>query len=493
MLILGIIRSFSCTRDGITAFRSLVNHRAVHTHIVHQSNSALSTSTSLTILNPLTVWLTTNSGKLLYRREYQTNLPASWEMCMEANKQQLELDMEQWARSKLGKEYVKAVSCHLAYLTYFTVLHMNSSEGRKKPLATCSSHLSVVSLTWCRVRSDQIRSVTQSCPTLCNPMNCSTPGLPVHHQLPEFTETHIMWNPGLDEAQAGIKTAGRNINNLRYAHDTTLMAESKDELKNLLMKVKKDSEKAGLKLNIQKTKIMASGPITWWQIDGEAMETVTDFILGGSKITADGDCSHEIKRYLLLGRKAMKDLDSILKSRDITDKGPYNQSYGFSSSHVWMLELGHKESWVPKNWCFWTVVLEKTLESPLDCKIQPVNLKWNQSWIFIGRTDAEAEAPLLWSSDAKNWLRKDPDSMEDWRQEEKGMTEDEMVGWLHWLNRHEFEQASGVGDGQGSLACCSPWSRKELDMTEGLNWIIKLRTHEIIWKVQTWIYQYGAN
>ena len=127
-----------------------------------------------------------------------------------------------------------------------------------------------------------------------------------------------MRNAELDEAQAGIKTVGRNINNLRYVDDTTLMAESKEELRSLLMKVKKESEKAGLKLNIQKTKIMASGPITSWQIDGERMETVTDFILGGSKITADGDFSHEIKRHLLLGRKVMPNLDSILKSRDIT-------------------------------------------------------------------------------------------------------------------------------------------------------------------------------
>ena len=126
-----------------------------------------------------------------------------------------------------------------------------------------------------------------------------------------------MRNAGLEEAQAGIKIAGRNINNLRYAYDTTLMAESK-ELKSLLMKVKEESEKVGLKLNIQKTKIMAPGPITSWQIDGETMETVTGFILGGSKITADGDCSHEIKRRLLLGRKVMTNLDSILKSRDIT-------------------------------------------------------------------------------------------------------------------------------------------------------------------------------
>ena len=129
---------------------------------------------------------------------------------------------------------------------------------------------------------------------------------------------YIIQSARLDEAQAGIKMAGRNINNLRYADDTTLMAESKEELKSLLMKVKEQHEKASLKLNIQKTKIMAFNPITSWQIDGETMETMRDFIFGGSKITADGDCSHEIKRYLLLGRKAMTNLDNILKSRDIT-------------------------------------------------------------------------------------------------------------------------------------------------------------------------------
>ena len=153
-----------------------------------------------------------------------------------------------------------------------------------------------------------------------------------------------MQNPGLDEAQAGIKIFGRNINNLRYADDTTLMAES-EELKSLLMKVKEESEKVGLKFTIHKTKIMASGPVTSWQIDGETMATVTDFIFLGSKITADGDCSHEIKRHLLLGRKVMINLESILKSRDITlsTKGPSSQSYGFSSSHVWMWELDYKE------------------------------------------------------------------------------------------------------------------------------------------------------
>ena len=170
---------------------------------------------------------------------------------MQVKKQQLELDMEQQSGSKSGKEYIKAVYCHPAYLTY-----MQSTSWEM--------------LGW------------------------------------------------MNEEQAGIKISGRNINNLRYANDTTLMAESKKDLKSLLMKVKEESEKAGLKLNIQKTKIMASGPITSWQIDGETMEMLRDFIFLGSKIAADGDCSHEIKRCLLLGRKAMTNLDSILKSRVIT-------------------------------------------------------------------------------------------------------------------------------------------------------------------------------
>ena len=172
-----------------------------------------------------------------------------------------------------------------------------------------------------------------------------------------------MRNAGLKEAQAGIKIAGRNINNLRYADNTTHMAETEKELKNLLMKVKEESEEVGLKLNIQKTKIMTSGPITSWQIDGETVEAVADFSFLGSKITADGDCSHEIKRRLLLGRKVITNRDSILKSRDITNRGLSSQGYGFSSGHVWMWELDHKESWVQKNWCFWTAVLEKTRES----------------------------------------------------------------------------------------------------------------------------------
>ena len=172
---------------------------------------------------------------------------------------------------------------------------------------------------------------------------------------------------------------------------------------------------------------MASSPITSWQID---VETVRDFILGGSKITADGDGSHEIKRCLLLGRKAMINLDSVLKSRDIT-----------LPPQVWIVKalvfpvvmygckLDPKERWVSKNWCFWTVVLEKTLESPLDCEeIQPVNPKANQFWIFIGRNDAEAETPILWPPDAKNWLTgKDHDAGKDWRWEEKG---EQRMRWL---------------------------------------------------------------
>ena len=161
------------------------------------------------------------------------------------------------------------------------------------------------------------------------------------------------------------------------------------------------------------------------------METVTDFILGGSKITADGDCSHAIKRHLLIGRKAMTNLDSTLKSRDFA-KGTSSQSYGFSSSHVWIWEFDNRESWVPKNWCFWTVVLEKTLESPLDCKeIKPVNPKGNQPWIFIGRTDAEADAPVLWLA---TWC----EELTDWKRPQtwerlKAGGEGDDRGWDSWM------------------------------------------------------------
>ena len=191
-----------------------------------------------------------------------------------------------------------------------------------------------------------------------------------------------MRNAGLDEAQAGIKIARWNINNLRYADDTTLTksCRSEEKLKSLLIKVKEESEKVGLKVNIQKTKIMASGPITSWQLDGETVERVTDFIFLGSKITADGNCSHKIQRHFLLGRKVMTNLDSVLKSSDITLPTQVHLVKAMVSPVVvWMWELDHKEGWEQKNWCFWTVVLEKTFERPSDSKeIKPVNPKGNQ-------------------------------------------------------------------------------------------------------------------
>ena len=169
----------------------------------------------------------------------------------------------------------------------------------------------------------------------------------------------------------------------------------------------------------------------------------------------------------------MTNLDHILKSRHyFVNKGLSSQGYGFSSSHVWMWELDYKESWVPKNWCFWTVVLEKTLESLLDSKgIQPVHPKGDQSWIFLGLTDDEAETPILWPPDVKSWLTwKDPDAGKDWGQEEKGTTEDEKVGWHHRLNGRGFGWTLEVGDGQGGLACCGLWGCQEWDTTEWLNW-----------------------
>ena len=212
-----------------------------------------------------------------------------------------------------------------------------------------------------------------------------------------------MQNAGLDEAQAGIKIVRRNINNLRYADDTTLMAESEEEQKSLLMKVKEESEKVGLKLNIQKTKIMASGPITSWEIDGETMETVKDFTGLGSKIIADGDCSHEMKAFLLLGRKAMTNLDNILKSRDIA---LLIKAY-LVKTIVFPVVMFGCESW--------------TIKKPEHRRINPFEL-----WCW------------------RRLLR---------------------VPWTLRLNRHESQQAPGVDDGQGSLACCSPWGLKESDTT----------------------------
>ena len=160
------------------------------------------------------------------------------------------------------------------------------------------------------------------------------------------------------------------------------------------------------------------------------------------------------------------------QSHYFANKVPSSHGYGFSSGHVWMWELDCEESWAPKNWCFWTVVLEKTLESPLDCKdIQAVHPKGDQSWVFIGRTDVEPETPIHWPPGGKSWIIwKDPDVGKDLGQEEKGIPEDVMVGWHHWINGHGFGWTLGVGDGQGGLACCGSWGHKESNMTEWLNW-----------------------
>ena len=218
---------------------------------------------------------------------------------------------------------------------------------------------------------------------------------------------------------------------------------------------------------------MASVPITSWQIDGKQLKQWQILYFGAPRSLQTVTAAAKLKDACSLEEKWWQPKQHIKKQRYyFADKSLSNQSYGFSGSHVWMWALDHKESWVVKNWCFWTVVSEKTLESPLDRKeIKPANPKGNQSWIFTGRTDAEAEAPILWPPDTKNWLTgKDPDVVQDWRREEKGTTEDETVGWHYRLNRHEFEQALVAGDGHGSPACWSPWGRKELDMTEWLNW-----------------------
>ena len=196
------------------------------------------------------------------------------------------------------------------------------------------------------------------------------------------------------------------------------------------------------------------------------------FYFVSSKITAGSDCSHEIKRLASWKKTCSKHKRRIKKQRHyFADNGPSSQSYGFSSSRVWMWEVDHKESWVPKNWWFQVAMLKKPFESPLDNKeIKPVNPKENQSWVVVGRTDAEAEVPILWPPNAKcQFIGKDLDAGKDCGQEENGATEDELVGWHLRLNEHEFEQTPGDSKGQGSLASCSSWGHKELDMTYRLN------------------------
>ena len=215
------------------------------------------------------------------------------------------------------------------------------------------------------------------------------------------------------------------VTQMTYADDTSLMTESEKKLKSLLMKVKEESEKVGLKLHIQKTKIITSGPITSWQVDGETMETVTGFVFLSSKITADNDCSHNIKWCLLLGRKVMTNHRQHIKNQRhyFANKGLYHQSYGFSSSHVWMWELDHKENWAPKNWCFRVVVLENTLESPMECKeIKRVNHKGNQPWIFWN-----SNTLATWCEELTHWKR-------PWCWEKlKARGEGDDRGWDCWM------------------------------------------------------------
>ena len=251
------------------------------------------------------------------------------------------------------------------------------------------------------------------------------------------------------------------------------MAEREEELKSLLMKVKEESEEVVLKLNVQKTKIMTSGPITSWQIDGETVETVSDFIFWGSRITADGDCSHETKRRWLLGRKVMTNLDSIFKSNDVTlpTKVRLGKALVFPCScmdvraGLWR-RLGAEE-WMLVN----CGVGEDSWES-LGLQGDPTSPFWRRSALgFLWKEWCESWNSSTLATSAKSWLiGKESDAGRDWGQEENGTTEDEMAGWHHWLDGHESEWTPGVGDGQGGLACCNSWGRKESDTTERLNW-----------------------
>ena len=296
-----------------------------------------------------------------------------------------------------------------------------------------------------------------------------------------------MRNAGLEEAQTGMKIAGRNINNLRYADDTTLMAESEQELKSLLMKVKEESEKAGLKLNIQKTKIMASDPITSWEIDGETVKTVSDFIFLDAKITADGDCGHEIKRCLLFGRKVMTNLDSIFRRRDIT----LPTKVHLVKAMVFPVVMYGCESWTVRKaeccridafevWCW-----RRLLRVPWTAR------RSNQSILKEISPGISLEGMMLklklqyWPPHVKSWLTgKDSDAGRDWGQEEKGTTEDEMAGWHHQLNGCESEWTLGVGDGQGGLASALhviTKSRTQLSNWTELNWSDNLLFCHLPW------------
>ena len=252
------------------------------------------------------------------------------------------------------------------------------------------------------------------------------------------------------------------------------------------MKVKEESEKVGLKLNIQKTKIVGSGPITSWQIDRETVETLSDFIFLGSKITADGDCSHEIKRCLLLGRK-VKDQprQHIKKQRHyLANKGPSSQGCGFSRGHVWMWEstsMDCEESWALKNWCFWSVVLEKIIESPLDCKeIQPVHSEGDQPWDFFGGNDVEAETPVVWPPHAKSWLiGKDPDAGRDWGRRRRGQQR------MRWLDGITDSKDMNLSELQESVIDREAWHAAIHGIAKSRTWLsdwTELNWTELIFK-----------
>ena len=282
-----------------------------------------------------------------------------------------------------------------------------------------------------------------------------------------------MWNARLDEAQAGIKIARKNINNLRYKHDTTLMVESEEELKSFLMKVKEESEKAGLKLNIQKIKIMTSHPITSWQIDGGTMETVTEFIFLGSKITADGDCSHEIKRCLLLGRKVMTNLDRLLKSRDIT----LPTKVSLVKAMVFPAVMYGCESWtIKKAECQKIDAFELWYYRRL-FRVPWTARRSNQSIIKEISPEYSLEGLMLkLKLQYLGHLIQRINSLEKmwcWERLRAGREGGNTVwdGWMASLTQWTWVWVNNrVGDGQGGLACCSPQDRQESDMTKRPNW-----------------------
>jgi len=353
----------------------------------------------------------------------------------------------------------------------------------------------------------QFSSVAQSCPTLCDPMNCSTPGLPVHHQLPEFTQTHVHW----------VGDAIQPFHPLHYVMRICQIPTGKKPFKRSWLFTNPTRPESGTSIYLEVTmavyigKHQASNLLNFifnWRLIAlqyyvgfyhvttwisHKYTYIPCFLMGGV-IYVYLWLIH-VKRCLLLGRKVMTNLDSIFKSRDIT----LPTKVRLVKAMVFPVVMYGCESWTVKkaecrSWCFWSVVFDKTLESPLDCKeIQPVHSEGDHSWDFFGRNDAKAETPVLWSPHAKSWLiGKDSDAERDWWQEEKGTTEDEMAGWHHWLDGCECEWTLGVGDGQRGLACCNSWDHKESDTTEWLNWTELNSLSFLVWyllQLVSWLLQ----